>query len=61
MLRQKVYSDILPHFWVAANLNWLLRTYVRGKDRLGLHRQPLPLRPVGLGHRSRRGIVLVHQ
>jgi hypothetical protein len=42
-------------------LYWLLSTSVRERGPLGFHRHPLSLCQVGLSHRSRKGIVLVHE
>src|SRR5215472_5966676 len=42
-------------------LYWLLGTSVGERGPLGSHRQPLSHCQVGLSHRSRRGIVLVHK
>ena|SRR5215471_6955718 len=42
-------------------LYWLLRTSVLETGLLGFRRHPLSLCQVGLSHRSRKGIVLVHE
>jgi hypothetical protein len=48
-------------FLVVKWVYWLLSTSVLDEGPSGFHRQLLSLCQVGLSHRSRRGIVLIHK